>query len=118
MTTAAMKNVTPGGCASKKSTLRYLPANGTPSWGLGLWLSGFKGVVQLQIAMENGPFACRVFVAIRSYAAPETQGTAQPPLRKCLRAGSHTEPTQWLLGVSTCGLVHLKAEMKPGAQGS
>ena len=117
MTTAAMKNDVRGGCASEKSTLRYLAANGMPSWGLQFRLLGFKGAVQLQIAMENGPFACRVFVAIRSYAAPETQGTAQPPLRKCLRAGSHTEPTQWLLGVSTCGLVHLKAEMQPGATG-
>ena len=117
MTTAAMKNDVRGGCASEKSTLRYLPADGTPSWGLQFRLLGFKGAVQLQIAMENGPFACRVFVAIRSYAAPETQGTAQPPLRKYLRAGSHTEPMQWLLGVSTCGLVHLKAEMQPGATG-
>ena len=89
-----------------------------PSWGLRFRLFGFKGAGQLQIAMENGPFACSVFVAIRSYAAPETQGTAQPPLRKRLCAGSHTEPTQWLLRVSTCGLVHLEAEMKPGAQGS
>ena len=118
MTTAAKKNDVRGGCASEKLTLRYFAANGMPSWGLWLWLLGFKGTVQLQIAMENGPFACRVFVAIRSYAAPETQGAAQPPLRKCLRAGSHTEPTQWLLGVSTCGLVHLKAEMKPGVKGS
>ena len=117
MTTAAMKNDVRGGCASEKSTLRYLPADGTPSWGLQFRLLGFKGAVQLQIAKENGPFACRVFVAIRSYAAPETQGTAQAPLRKCLCAGSHTEPTQWLLGVSTCGLVHLKAEMQPGATG-
>ena len=117
MTTAAMKNGLRGGSASKKSTLRDFPANGMPSWGLILWLLGFKGAVQLQIAMENGPFACRVFVAIRSYAAPETQGTAQPPLRKCLRAGSHTELTQWLLGVSTCGLVHLKAEIQPRATG-
>ena len=76
---------------------------------------GFKGVVQLQIAMEHGPFVCRVLVAICSYTAPETQGTAQPPLRKSLCAGSHTEATRWLLGVSTRGLVHLKAEMKPGA---
>ena len=113
-----MKNYMHGGCASKKSTLRYLPANVTPSWGLGLWLSGLKGAVQLQIAMEHGLFACRVFVAVCSNTAPETRGTAQPPLRKYLCAGSHTEPTQWPLGVSTCGLVHLKAEMKPGAKGS
>ena len=103
MTTAAMKNDVRGGSASKKSTLRDFPANGMPSWGLVLWLLGFKGAVQLQIAMENGPFACRVFVAICSYAAPETQGAAQPPLRKCLCAGSHTELPQWPLGVSTCG---------------
>ena len=38
-------------------------ANGMLSWGLLLWLLGFKGAVQLQIAMENGPFACRVLVA-------------------------------------------------------
>ena len=87
------------------------------SWGLQFRLLGFKGAVQLQIAMENGPFACRAFVAICSHAAPETQGTAQAPLRKCLCAGSHTEPTQWLLGVSTCGLVHLKAEIQPRATG-
>ena len=104
-----------GGYASEKSTPRYLPANGMPSWGLQFRLLGFKGAVQLQIAMENGPFACRAFVAICSHAAPETQGTAQPPLRKCLCAGSHTEATRWLLGVSTRGLVHRKAEMKPGA---
>ena len=61
MTTAAMKNYMRGGCASKKSTLRYLPANGTPSWGLGLWLSGFKGAVQLQKAMEIDPFTCDEF---------------------------------------------------------
>ena len=112
-----MKNDVRGGCASQKSALWYLPAYGMPSWGLQFRLLGFKGAVQLQIAMENGPFACRAFVAICSHAAPETQGTAQAPLRKCLCAGSHTEPTQWLLGVSTCGLVHLKAEMKPGAKG-
>ena len=119
-----MKNDVRGGSASEKSTLQDFPANGMPSWGLLLWLLGFKGAVQrapvqLQIAMEDGPFACRVFVAICSHAAPETQGTAQPPLlRKCLCAGSHTEPTRWLLGVGTCGLVHLKAEMKPGVEGS
>ena len=79
MAIAAMKNGVRGGCASEKSTLRYLAANETPSCGLGLWLSGFKGVVQLQIAMENGPFACRAFVAICSHEAPETQGAAQPP---------------------------------------
>ena len=117
MTTAAMKNGVRGGSASEKSTLRYLAANGMPSWGLQFRLLGFKGAVQLQIAMENGPFACRAFVAICSHAAPETQGTAQAPLRKCLCAGSHTEPTQWLLGVSTCGLVHLKAEIQPRATG-
>ena len=117
MTTAAMKNDMRGGCASKKSTLRYLPANGTPSWGLGLWLSGFKGAAQLQIAMEHGPFACRVFVVLSSHTAAETRGAAQAPLRKCLCAGSHTEPSQWLLGVSTCGLVHLKAEIQPRATG-
>ena len=53
-----------GGYASEKSTLHCLPANGMPSWGLLLWLLGFKGAVQLQIAMEIAPFACRVFVAI------------------------------------------------------
>ena len=79
MTTAAMKNDVRGGCASEKSTLRYLAANGMPSWDLQFRLLGFKGAVQLQIAMENGPFACRVFVAICSYAAPETRGAAQPP---------------------------------------
>ena len=90
MAIAAMKNGMCGGCASKKSTLRYLPANGTPSWGLGLWLSGFKGVVQLQIAMEHGPFACRVFVAVCSYTAPETRGAAQPPPKEVpVRRQSH-----------------------------
>ena len=117
MTTAAMKNGVRGGSASEKSTLRDFPANGMPSWGLLLWLLGFKGAVQLQIAMEHGPFACRVFVAICSHAAPETRGAAQPPLRKCLCAGSHTELPQWPLRVSTCGLVHLKAEMQPRATG-
>ena len=117
MTTAAMKNGVRGGSASEKSTLRYLAANSTRSWGLQFRFLGFKGAVQLQKAMENGPFACRAFVAICSHAAPETQGTAQAPLRKCRCAGSHTEPSQWLLGVSTCGLVHLKAEMQPGATG-
>ena len=53
MTTAAMKNGVRGGSASEKSTLRDFPANGMPSWGLLLWLLGFKGAVQLQIAMEN-----------------------------------------------------------------
>ena len=72
MTTAAMKNGVRGGCASEKSTLRDFHANDTPSWGLGLWLLGFKGAVQLQIAMEHGKFVCRVFVAICSYTAPET----------------------------------------------
>ena len=117
MTTAAMKNGVRGGCASEKSTLRDFHANDTPSWGLGLWLLGFKGAVQLQIAMEHGPFACRVFVVLSSHTAPETRGAAQAPPRKCLCAGSHTEPSQWLLGVSTCGLVHLKAEIQPGATG-
>ena len=42
MTTAAMKNDVRGGSASEKSTLRYFPANGVPSWGLLLWLLGFK----------------------------------------------------------------------------
>ena len=78
---------------------------------------GFKGAAQLQIAMEHGPFACRVFVVLSSHTAPETRGAAQAPLRKCLCAGSHTEPSQWLLGVSTCGLVHLKAEIQPRATG-
>ena len=83
MTTAAMKNDVRGGSASEKSTLRdYFPANGMPSWGLLLWLLGFKGAVQLQIAMEHGPFACRVFVVLSSHTAPETQGTAQPPLKE------------------------------------
>ena len=117
MTTATKKNDMRSGCASEKSTLRYLPANDMPSWGLQFRLLGFKGAVQLQIAMENGPFACRAFVAICSHTAPETQGAAQAPLRKCLCAGSHTEPMRWLLGVSTRGLVHLKAEMQPGATG-
>ena len=61
MTTAAMKNGVRGGSASEKSTLRDFPANGMPSWGLLLWLLGFKGAVQLQIAIENGPFACCEF---------------------------------------------------------
>ena len=56
MTTSAMKNGVRGGSASENSTLRDFPANGMPSWGLILWLLGFKGAVQLQIAMENGPF--------------------------------------------------------------
>ena len=79
MTTAAMKNDVRGGSASEKSTPRDFPANGMPSWGLLLWLLGFKGAVQLQIAMENGPFACRAFVAICSHAAPETQARRRPP---------------------------------------
>ena len=96
MTTAAMKNDVRGGCASEKSTLRYLPANGMPSWGLQFRLLGFKGAVQLQIAMENGPFACRVFVAICSHAAPETRGAAQPPPEEvpvCLQSVSYTHLT-------------------------
>ena len=94
MTTAAMKNDVRGGSASEKSTLRDFPANGMPSWDLILWLLGFKGAVQLQIAMENGPFACRVFVAICSHAAPETRGAAQPPVSKevPVRWQSHRAP--------------------------
>ena len=46
---------------SEKSTLRHFLANGTPSWGLGLWLLGFKGAVQLQKAMEIDPITCGEF---------------------------------------------------------
>ena len=77
MTTAAMKNDVRGGCASKKSTLRYLPANGMPSWGLQFRLLGFKGAVQLQKAMENGPFACGEF-SMRVFSL--TSGRAKSPI--------------------------------------
>ena len=76
MTTAAMKNDVRGGSASEKSTLRDFPANGTPSWGLGQWLLGFKGAGQLQKAMEVGPITCGGF---SKYVSSLTSGRAKTP---------------------------------------
>ena len=101
MITAAMKNDMRGGCAGEKSTLRQVISvqiNGTPhSWGLGLWLSGFKGAAQLQIAMEHGPFACRVLVVLSSHTAPETRGAAQAVV-----LGAKGVPRQLTVGQYTC----------------
>ena len=79
MAIAAMQNGVRGGCASEKSTLRDFHANDTPSWGLGLWLLGFKGAVQLQKAMEIDPITCGEF---SKYVFSLTSGRAN-----CPRAG-------------------------------
>ena len=80
-------------CPSGKSTLRYLPANGTPSWGLQFSVLGFKGALQLQKAMENGPFACGEF---SKYVFSLTSGRAN-----CPRAGFFS----WVAEVRGCLLL-------------